>query len=139
MNTLATAHMPNPVSADLWSLAPHQSVRHDARRVLIAVATADGARVDCDFEEAEAFLLYENHGCQTCFVGRQPCPLASDGGEPMGKVILLADCDLVLCSNVSDSCKQALSEMGIDCNLGYAGAMVSDAVSAFQQETVAEY
>jgi len=138
MNTLATARIPNPMSANLWSLAPHQPVHHDARRVLIAVATADGARVDCDFEDAAAFLLYEKHGLHTCFVGRQPCPVASAGSDPLRRSLLLADCDLVLCSTVTDTCKQTLSELGIDCNLAYAGAMAGDAVSAFQRETAAD-
>jgi predicted Fe-Mo cluster-binding NifX family protein len=89
--------------------------------------------VDQEFENTEAFLLYENDGRRTCFIGRQVCPRLADGGESLRRARLLADCDLVLCSNISDICRQKLSELGIYCNLAYAGATVSEAVSALQQ------
>ena len=96
-----------------WSLAPHLPVPRQAHRMLVAVASTDGARVDRDFEHAEAFLLYEKDGEKTCYIGRQPCPLASAGPEPGQRTRLLADCDLVICSNISESCRQALSGLGI--------------------------
>jgi len=134
MNSLATLRTTGPAFADRWSLAPNLPVRHDGRRVVIAVATADGAHVDRNFEDAEAFLLYEKDGCRTCFIGRQPCPLLSGPAGVMDRTRLLADCDLVLCSSVSDSCRQRLLDMGVDCNLAFAGAMITDAVSAYARD-----
>lgn len=133
MNTSAAVHIGNSGHPDRWSLTPDGPLQHDARRVLIAVATADGVRVDQNFENTEAFLLYENDGCRTCFVGRQVCPRLTDGSESLRRARLLADCDLVLCANISDICVQKLSELGIDCTLAYAGATVSEAVSALRQ------
>jgi predicted Fe-Mo cluster-binding NifX family protein len=114
---------------DRWSLAPHGPLSRDGRGVLIAVATAGGERVDRDFEDAEAFLLYEKTARRTSYIGRQPCRLSKTGADPMRRTSLLADCDLVLCASISDGCKQTLCALGIDCNLAYAGAAVSDAVS----------
>jgi predicted Fe-Mo cluster-binding NifX family protein len=133
MNSTVTQFTTGTAGAALWSLAPHTPVRHAARCMLIAVATADGARVDRNFEDAEAFLIYESDGDRTCFIGRQPCPLTAAAGESARRTELLSDCDLVLCSNISDSCRRTLSELGIGCNLAYAGAMISDAVSALRR------
>jgi hypothetical protein len=134
MNNLAALAAVGPAFADRWSLAPDLPVRHDDRRVVVAVATADGAHVDRDFEDAEAFLLYEKDGCRTGFIGRQPCPLRSGPGGAMNRARLLADCDLVLCSSVSDSSRRRLLEMGIDCSLAFAGAMITDVVSALRRD-----
>ena len=133
MNSSARLQATNTSFGDRWSLAPNLPVRRDARSMLIAVATGDGARVDCNFEDAEAFLLYEQDGCRTCFIGCQPCPLAS-GASVTNRARLLADCDLVLCANVSDICKQSLLELGVDCNLAFAGAIINDAVAALKQD-----
>jgi hypothetical protein len=126
-----------PLSAglqDRWSLAPDLPVHHDVRSRVIAVATGDGAHVDRNFEEAEAFMLYEQGACRTCFIGRQLCPITVGGEESARRTRLLADCDLVLCSSVSDACKQRLLELGIDCNLAFAGATITDAVSALRRQ-----
>ena len=125
-----------PLSAglqDRWSLAPDLPVHHDARSRLIAIATGDGAHVDRNFEDAESFMLYEQDACRTCFIGRQLCPVASGGEASARRARLLADCDLVLCSSVSDSCKQRLLDLGIACNLAFAGAAITDAVSALEK------
>lgn len=113
---------------DRWSLAPELPVQRNAGRLLVAVATTDGARVDRAFETAEAFLLYEQDSGRICYVGRQPCPLAAadDAGR---RTRLLADCDLVLCAGISERCRLALAGLGIDCSLGFAGLAVSDAVT----------
>lgn len=113
---------------DLWSLAPHRPALRDTRRLLVAVASGRGACIDDSFEDAETFLLFEKFGCQTCFVGHQPCPLA--GSDLTRRARLLADCDLVLCAGISESCKKNLSDLGIDCDLAYAGSTVNDAVLA---------
>ena len=115
---------------DLWSLAPHQPAPRDEHRLLVAVASGGGACIDGSFEDTEAFLLFEKCGRQTCFIGRQPCALTAAGSDPARRARLLADCDLVLCTGISDTCRQNLSTLGIDCDLAYAGSAISDAVSA---------
>lgn len=113
---------------DRWSLAPHLPVQRHGGRLLVAIATADGAHVDRAFEHAESFLLYERDGERTCYVGCQPCPRAA--ADAAGhRTRLLADCDLVLCAGISDICRQALAGLGIGCNIGFAGATVSAAVT----------
>lgn len=135
MNTSVASHLRNTVHPDLWSLATDRPAYHDAGRVLIAVATGDGVRVDCDFENAEEYLLYENYGSRTCFIGRQVCPRVSDMAGSLHRTELLADCDLVVCSSISDTCKQDLAESGVACNLAYAGARISEAVSTLLRGT----
>ena len=129
MTESVTHKAPYPGVADLWSLAGDWPLWRDRERVLIAVASTGGERVDRNFEDAETFLLYEKTACQTSFVGRQHCPLSAGGADPVRRTRLLADCDLVLCANISDSCRQTLSTLGVDCNLIYAGASVADAVA----------
>lgn len=124
----------SPRSAPHWSLAPHRPAPRNARRLLIAVATNDGAHVDRDFENTEAFLLYEQAGTRTSYIGRQPCPLSSAEGDLETRTRLLADCDMVLCSNISPACKQTLSDLGIDCALARAGADISAAVSTLRRD-----
>ena len=120
-----------------WTLAPHRPAPRHAQRLLIAVATTDGAHVDRDFENTEAFLLYERAGQRTCYVGRQPCPLTASGtasgADIEQRTHLLADCDMVLCSNISPACKQTLSDLGIDCNLAPVGADIDVAVSTLRR------
>jgi len=129
MNTTQTAPSRH---APAWILAPHLPVPHQPHRLLVAIASTDGARVDRDFEDAEAFLLYEKDGEQTCYIGRQPCPLA--GAGPLQRTRLLADCDLVLCSNISKTCRQALRELGIACSLAFAGAPVKESMTTVRQD-----
>lgn len=130
MEPLVTHAISGPAPAGLWSVAPSRPVSRNPRTLLVAVATGGGENVDRNFEDAEAFLLYEKNGHHTCYIGRQPCPLATLDGDRMRRTRLLTHCDLVLCANISDTCKQTLSNLGIDCNLAYAGASVGDAVAA---------
>lgn len=129
MNMSRSVQPQNHRHPDRWSLAPHLPVQRNARCLLVAVATADGARVDRAFEAAETFLLFEQDGERTCFIGRQPCPCATaeDAGR---RTRLLADCDMVLCAGISETCRQALAGLGIDCSLGFAGLAVGEAVTA---------
>jgi len=129
MISSSSANAVQPSSpADLWSLAADRPVPRDGRCILVAVASAAGACIDRNFEDAEAFLLYEKCGRDICFIGRQPCPLA--GNDPLARTRLLADCDVVLCTSIGATCRQTLSSLSIGCSLAYAGAAVSDAVSA---------
>lgn len=116
-------------SSDGWSLAPHRAPARHPERLLIAVASG-GERVDRDFENADAFLLYERSGARTSYIGCQPCALAGAGGDAGRRSRLLADCDLVLCAGISDACRHTLSRLGVDCNLAYAGARITEAVAA---------
>lgn len=117
--------------APAWILAPHLPVPHLPHRLLVAIASTDGARVDRDFEDADAFLLYETDAEKTCYIGRQPCPLA--GAAPLQRTRLLADCDLVLCSSISETCRQALHDLGIDCSLDFAGVPVPESMTVLQR------
>lgn len=124
----------SPWSAPHWSLAPHRPAPRNAQRLLIAVATNDGAHVDRDFENTEAFLLYERAGQRTSYIGRQPCPLSAAGEDIEQRTRLLADCDMVVCSNISPACKQTLSDLGIDCALTCVGADISVTVSTLHRD-----
>jgi len=115
---------------DLWSIATGQAVPGSSQSLLVAVATVGGERVDGNFEEAEAFLLYEKGDRNTCYIGRQACPIASTGKDPSSRTRLLAECDLVLCSNISDKCRKTLSTLGVECDLTFTGSAVTDAVAA---------
>ena len=119
-------HIHSSGPSDLWSLAPHRPAPRD--RFLVAVASGGGG----SFEEAEAFLLYEKHGNETAFIGRQPCPLTVDGNDPARRARLLADCDLVLCAGISETCRRKLTLLGIQCDVDYTSNAISDAVSALQ-------
>jgi hypothetical protein len=116
------------LSTDRWSLAPHRAPARMRDCQLIAVATA-GDRVDCGFDEAESFLLFEKVDGRASYVGCQLCPLASPGDQAR-RARLFADCDLVLCATISDTGRHVLSHLGIGCSLDFAGVRVSDAVSA---------
>ena len=118
---------------DRWCLASHQAAATEKRRFLVAVASVEGTRVDGTFENAESFLLYEESASNTSFVGRQPCLLSTGKADPMVRTRLIADCDLVLCAGISDACRDTLSTLGIVCEVAYAGAPVSDAMSALAQ------
>lgn len=126
--SLAQAAQPSsPI--DQWSLAPHQPAPRDDHRLLVAIASGSGACIDGSFEDTEAFLLFEKCGRQTCFIGRQPCALSAAGSDTALRARLLADCDLVLCADISDTSRQNLSTLGIDCDLAHAGSAINDAVS----------
>jgi predicted Fe-Mo cluster-binding NifX family protein len=129
MTESVTYQVPNRGGTDLWSLTAGWPLPRDKQRMLIAVASSGGERVDGDFEDAEIFLLYEKTARQTAYVGRQSCPLTAAGADPARRTWLLADCDLVLCANITDSCRQTLSSLGVDCKLAYAGVTVADAVA----------
>jgi hypothetical protein len=129
MTNSSLAHeVPSSSPTDLWSIAPPQPALRDTQRLLVAVASGSGTCVDDSFEDAETFLLFEKFGHKTCFIGHQPCPLA--GSDQTRRTRLLADCDLVLCAGISETCKNNLSAMGIDCDLAYAGSTVNEAVLA---------
>lgn len=131
MRALERHETPRHFAHDLWSVtAWPQPVPRNPRTLLVAVATVGGERVDGNFEEAEAFLLYEKDGPHTCYIGRQPCPLTAAGESPLKRSWLLSECDLVLCSNISDNCRYTLSALGVECDLAYSGANVSEAVAA---------
>lgn len=130
MNALAETSKAVPGSAALWSLAPHRPAPRDARRLLVAVAASADGLVSGSFEEADEFLLYEKHGDDTCFVGRQSCPFADRNVDQTRRARLFEDCDLVICSGISDICRQALSAFGVECELACTGAAIGDAVCA---------
>lgn len=111
-----------------WSLAPHRPAPRDVSRLLVAVAAGDDGRVGGSFEEAGEFLLFEKCGRQTCLIGRQSCRLAG-AGDQARRARLLADCDLVVCAGISDTCRQSLSALGVACELALAGVRPDDAVS----------
>jgi hypothetical protein len=137
VDKIMNASMVNALHAsgpgDRWSLASHRFDPRDGRCFLVAVASSGGTRIDGKFEEAESFLLYEKSGCASRFIGRQPCSLSTDHGDPVERTRLLADCDLVVCAGISDSCRERLSELGVGCELAHAGASVDDAVLALVQ------
>lgn len=131
MNALA-AHSQSAATDAItrWSLAPHRPAPKDSRRLLVAIASSGAGCVDSSFEDAGEFLLYEKSGERTCFVGRQPCPLGFQRGDRSKRARLFADCDLVVCSGISEDCRQTLSAFGVSCELTFAGARIGDAVSA---------
>lgn len=114
---------------DLWSLAAPGQLPRTPRTLLVAVATG-GDRVDGDFEHAESFLLYEKDECGTCYIGRQLCPLLGAERDQEKRTRLLADCDLVLCSSISETCRRKLSALGIGCSLDHAGEAIAEAVAS---------
>lgn len=130
MQALQRHQLPPPFMQDLWSIATGQAVPWSSRSLVVAVATVGDECVGGDFEEAEAFLLYEKSDRHTGYIGRQPCTLAAAGNDPSVRARLLAECDLVLCANISDNCRKILSILGVECDLTHAGDTVNDAVAA---------
>lgn len=128
MNLQAVNSIDAADTATRWSLAPHVPAPKDARRLLVAIAATDDGRVGGSFEEAGAFLLFEKHGRDTCFIGRQSCPLVAHNDRTR-RTRLFADCDMVVCADISETCRQSLSALGVACALAVAGARVDEAVS----------
>jgi predicted Fe-Mo cluster-binding NifX family protein len=112
----------------VWCLDPERPVRHDLGSLLIAVASDGGDSVDRDFEDADSFLLYEKTAHNTHYIGRQPCPLSTPAQGAVERAALLAGCDRVLCTGVSDNARRVLAGFGIQCDLACAGATIADAV-----------
>jgi hypothetical protein len=123
------SRLPSSGPADLWSISRNEPARRDVSHLLVAVASTSGTRVEGNFEDAEAFLLFDKCGQDTCFVGRQPCSLTTAGEDPFERLRLLADCDVVLCTGISETCMNSLSTLGVTCNLADAGMAVSDLVA----------
>lgn len=130
MTVSATQAAARATPPTLWRLAPDLPLARDARRMLVAVASSGGGRIDGDFEAAEAFLLYEKTSRDTRYIGRQLCPLADEDDAVARRSRLLVDCDMVLCAGISDGGRACLSSLGIACRLAHAGAAVGEAVSS---------
>lgn len=130
MNALAATPKTAAGSPALWSLAPHRPAPRDAGRLLVAVAASADGRIGGSFEDCSEFLLFEKHNRDTCFVGRQRCPFSESGDDRARRARLFADCDLVICSKIGETCRLALSGFGVGCELACAGAAVDDTVSA---------
>ncbi|MDY6942225.1 MAG: NifB/NifX family molybdenum-iron cluster-binding protein [Pseudomonadota bacterium] len=128
MNTLPSG---SPARfSDLWAVSMDRPLPADSCRVLIAVASTDGARVNADFDQAEQFLLYEKVGEMMHYIGAQPCPRRAGAGARRHRTRLLSDCDVVICAQISDTSRRSLSRLGVMCDLSFVDAAIERAVSA---------
>ncbi len=122
----------------------HRRARHDAgaalraagsaTRILVAVATQGGARVNQHFGHAKEFQVYEASSAGMQYIGhRKVADQYCGGGDAaLGAVIeALAGVDVVLCAKIGDCPQNMLRAAGLKVSDAYAYDYIETAIGDY--------
>jgi nitrogen fixation protein NifB len=115
------------------ALAGASALPVDDLKLLVAVATQGGGRVNEHFGHVTEFQIYEVSAQQTLFVGHRRVDLYCQGGygddEQLPSVVrAINDCHAVLVSKIGACPRDELSAAGIEPVDAYAGEFIEKAV-----------
>jgi nitrogen fixation protein NifB len=126
------------VAAKQEAIGEVQGVATDGK-LLIAVATKGGGRVNVHFGHATEFQVYEAGPKGIVFVGHRKVEQYCEGGfgedATLDSVIgALEGVEVVLCAKIGDCPKEQLAAAGIDVSDAFAHEYIESAVAALYQQ-----
>ena len=129
------------VAAKHEAVGEVRSIAADAR-LLVAVATKGGGRINVHFGHATEFQVYEAGPKGIVFVGHRKVEQYCEGGfgedATLDSVIgALEGVDVVLCAKIGDCPKEQLAAAGIEVSDAYAHDYIESAVAALYQSRFA--
>ncbi|MFT4095573.1 MAG: nitrogenase cofactor biosynthesis protein NifB [Rhodoblastus sp.] len=112
-------------------------------KLLVAVATKGGGRVNVHFGHATEFQVYEAGPKGIVFVGHRKVEQYCQGGfgddaTLDGVIATLEGIEVVLCAKIGDCPKEQLAGAGIDVTDAYAHEYIESAVAALYQTRFGE-
>lgn len=121
--------------ARLAALEEAQAVAADAK-ILVAVATKGGERINEHFGHAKEFQVYEVSGKGVKFISHRRVDLYCQGGygeeDALDTIVnAISDCEAVLIAKIGDCPRQKLEDRGIDAVDGYAFEYIEESALAY--------